>query len=416
AWEQLPGKIRDGSASLGASNWWQAGEKDLRWAAELGQNTHRLSVEWSRIEPRPGEWDDAALNRYRELLGNMRSMGMTPMITLHHFSNPIWLEYQGGWEHRDVIRTFVRYIRHVVEHLGDLCNLWCVINEPNVYAYYGYTLGIWPPGKQNLVRMYHVLNHMIRAYRAAYNAIHQLQSETMVGIAHHVRAFDPVNPTSPFDRSITRLIQHLFNRAVFDSMLDGKLRFPVGVGYIPGSQQAMDFIGLNYYAREFVSFDPTQPARMFSRSHLYSDTELGPEQWGEIYPHGLYRFIKDFARLGKPIFITENGRPDSSDEHRSRFLLTHLAAIWRAIQDGADVRGYYHWTLVDNFEWAEGWGLRFGLIALDLETGARTLRRSGELYAAICKAGGISREIVQCYAPEAMQAVFGPSLLRKSGK
>jgi len=408
AWEQTPGHIKGGDRSGRACDWWQRAEEDLDRAAEMGQNAHRLSLEWSRIEPREGEWNPQALARYRQIIAHLRAKGMEPLVTLHHFTNPLWLVEKGGWETEAVVPLFERYVTHVVEELGDLVTWWCTINEPNVYVFQGYADGVWPPGKQDMGLAFRVLRNMLLAHGAAYQAIHRQQPEAMVGVAHAVRGFDPANPHSPLDRLAARLPHYLFNELVAMAITRGVLAFPLARWQkVPALVGSLDYFGINYYTRDRVRFALTCPGDLFMRRFHTPGAEMSDGGYGEIYPEGLYRFLKWAAKYGKPVVVTENGLPDADDDQRPRFLLTHLAAVHRALQEGVPVRGYFHWSLVDNFEWAEGWSLRFGLIALDVETQERRLRRSGELYAEICRAGAITEDMVRRYAPEVLAQVLG---------
>ncbi len=411
-WEQQPGHIKDGSVSGPACDWWNRAEEDLALAAEMGQNAHRLSVEWSRIEPEEGRWDAQALARYRRMLEFMHQVGLKPLVTLHHFTNPRWLVEKGGWESPEVVRRFERYVIRVVDALGDLCDFWCTINEPNVYAYQSFGAGVWPPQKRNIRLVFRVLRNLAEAHAAAYHAIHRLQPEAEVGLAYNARIFDPANPSSPPDKLVSRLLDYLYNRAFLKAVTEGRVPFPLGRGErVDSLADTMDFTGFNYYVRDRVAFDITRPGEFFARRFATPGAEKGPEDWGEFYPAGLYRLAMDFSRYGKPIYVTENGCPDNTDEKRPRYIVQHLTALWKAIQEGAPVRGYFFWTLVDNFEWAEGWSRRFGLVALDPQTQRRTMRRSGELYARICKANALDRSMVAEFTPELLdswpEGVFG---------
>jgi len=400
-WEKEPGHIKDGSRSGAACDWWNRAEEDLKTAAEMGQNAHRLSVEWSRIEPQEGEWDEKAIARYRRLLEFMHQVGLKPMVTLHHFTNPRWLAARGGWETREVIPLFERYVTKVVESLGDLCDLWCTINEPNVYAYQSYGVAVWPPQKKSLLLLFRVLRNMVEAHAAAYHTIHRLQPEAQVGLAYNMHIIDPANPSSPLDRAVAWAQDYLFNRLFLKGVTEGRMCFPLGKGeLIEKAADSVDFSGLNYYSRHLVTFDLRCAGEMFGRRFTAPGSETGPGTWGEFYPLGLYRLVRELVAYGKPIYITENGCPDNTDEQRPRFIITHLTALWKAIQEGAPVKGYFFWSLIDNFEWAEGWGMRFGLIALDEKTQERRMKRSGELYARICQAKALTREMVGEFAPE----------------
>lgn len=407
-WEQTPGHIQNGDTSAVACDWWK-GERyrgDFDLARSLKQNAHRLSVEWSRVEPREGEWDADAIAFYRRVLGALRERGMTPLVTLHHFTNPRWLIPKGAWETEAVVSLFERYVTRVVQELGDLCDFWLTINEPSVYVYSGYVNADWPPGRQeSFGTAMRVGVNMLRAHAAAYHAIHRAQPGARVGIAHHIRPFKPEDPHSRLDRIVARIQDHLFNRMFILSLVDGRLRFPLSIhAHLPELANTQDYLGLNYYLSGRVIFDRSHPAMLFGR-------QMPPKPWGTSFDDELKRWFgngdldpdsfcssaKWFAQFGKPIYITENGICDARDEIRPRYLVSHLAALHQAIQEGAPVKGYFHWTLVDNFEWKEGWGLRFGLIANDPITQTRTLRPSADLYAQIARENGIADELIEKY-------------------
>jgi beta-glucosidase len=392
-WEQRPGKIWHGDRSGDACGWWRDPTPDLDRAAALGHNAHRLSIEWSRIEPREGVFDRAAIERYRAMLSALHGRGIAPMITLHHFTNPRWLEARGGWLHPETPARFAYFAARAVAELGDLCRLWCTINEPIVYATYSYLLGEWPPGISDVIATFRVAAALLHGHAAAARAIRQANPALRVGIVHHMRLFDPAT-RSPLDFAAAAAQDYLFNGAALVALHTGRLPPPLGLGVVPGLRDSCDFIGLNYYTRDFVAFDPRLPQEIFGRRFTppgapHSDAGRDAKPYGEIYPDGLYRALRRVARLGLPIYITETGLPDADDSRRPQFILEHLAAIHRAIEAGVDVRGVFLWSLVDNFEWAEGWGLRFGLYALDERTGERRLRPSGALYAAIARANAL---------------------------
>jgi beta-glucosidase len=411
AFEQRPGAIWHNDRSGLACDWWRNAERDFDLMAEMGHNSHRLSVEWSRIEPQEGTFDSTAIARYREMLAGLHQRGIEPMVTLVHFTLPLWLARQGGWQNPQAIGHFRRYVHHTVEHLGDLVGLWCTINEPNVYAALGYLLGEHAPGQRSLFRYFRVLGHLLQAHAAAYRMIHALDGSAMVGLVKNLQIFEPLEATDSLSRHLSRVLEHLFNELTLSSPQTGRLRFPLSLGSrIHGPlMDSLDFWGLNYYCRERVSLRARKGTRVgvlqpTPGAEVSDSGRNGP--YGEIYPLGMYRALRQIASLGKPIYITENGLPDADDDQRPRFLLTHLAQVQRAIREGADVRGYYHWAFTDNFEWAEGWDLRFGLVALDEKTQIRTPRPSAELYAQIIQANAITPEMVQSHAPDAVTDIF----------
>lgn len=408
-WEQTPGHIRHGDTSTVACDWWK-GERyrdDFDLARSLHQNAHRLSVEWSRIEPREGEWNADAIAFYRRVLSALRERGMTPLVTLHHFANPRWLRAKGAWETEAIVPLFERFAMRAAQALGDLCDFWVTINEPMVYAYTGYVNGNWPPGKKDFGLAMRVLTNVLRGHSAAYHAIHRAQPGARVGLAHNILPFKPANPNSALNRAIARLQDYAYNRVFLLALEDGRVRFPMGVGVrVPEANGAQDFIGLNFYFTRRVAVDFSQPGTFFGRTlpakpwGVSYDDEL--REWfgkGDIDPESFYRTVKWLAEYGKgkPIYVTENGVPDRNDELRPRCLITYLGALHRAIDEGAPVKGYFHWTLVDNFEWIEGYALRFGLIANDLATQTRTPKPSAAIYARIARENGIADDLIEKY-------------------
>lgn len=409
-WEQVPGHIRNNDRSGLACDQWNRYQEDFDLAAAMHNNAHRLGVEWARIEPRPGEWSKEAIAHYRQVMLALRERGLEPLVTLHHFTSPRWLAARGGWENPEVVSFFERYVSRVVEELGDLVSMWCTINEPGAYTYMGWVTGAWLPQKKDLRLGLTVLRHMLLAHAAAYQVIHKANPKAMVGIAHAMVVFDPANPASALDRWAARIRDRFFNDTVLSAQLYGEIRLPLGLGAkVPEVADTYDYFGVNYYYRNRVAFDWRQPSQFFGRNLLPPDYEPGMPFWRmEIYPEGLYRLCLRLAPYGKPIYITENGLFDNTDAHRPAFILTHLAALHRAIRDGAPVKGYYHWSLIDNFEWAEGFWTRFGLVHVDYATQKRTLKRSGQLYGEICAANAITEDMVERYAPQVRDQVFGP--------
>lgn len=400
-WEQRPNTIKRGHRSEAACDWWRNAEQDFILAQDMGLKSIRLSVEWSRIEPEPGRFDASAIERYRQMLSAMRARGLVPMVTLHHFSEPLWFAQRGGWLAHDAVALFTRFVEYVATQLGDLVNLWCTINEPNVYAYMGYVAGTFPPGEHELLKALTVMRTLLRAHAAAYRTLHRIQPEAQVGLAHNLRFFDPAHPINPLDRMVAGFQDTAYNEGILTPLARGVWRLPVGWGLAWGLRNTLDWIGINYYTRSLVSFDLSARETLFGREVLDPQLEVLDGGYGQLYPQGMARAVARIARqFRKPIYITENGIPDSDDDQRPRALLLHLHQLWRIMQENFPVRGYYHWTLVDNFEWSEGWTLRFGLVELDPMTGERVPRPSAALYSAIARANAITPELIDAYAPE----------------
>ena len=421
-WEQQ-GRILTGDQCGIADNWWQNAERDFNLAEQMESNALRLSLEWSRIEPQQGRWDSAALDRYRAMLLDLRRRGMKPVVTLHHFTEPLWFVERGGFAKRTNIRYFVDFVSQAVQSLRDLCDFWITINEPNIYAIQGYLLGAFPPGEQHLLRALHVLRNLLQAHVESFYVIRHLQPEGQIGLCLHYRLFDPANRLSPLDQAAAGLQNTFFNWAELQAMETGQFTFPLNwlLAPLQKASGARDFHGVNYYTREMVRFDPAVPAELFGRRFVRPGAirnDPGVDNnFGEIYARGIYRVLKAVYQRthgNKPIYITENGFSDAMDDRRPRAILEHLAMIHRAISEGIPVRGYLHWSLVDNFEWNDGWSVHFGLIELERPTMRRIPRASASMFGEICRANAITERIVARYAPDALDSIFGTEDTKQS--
>ncbi len=410
AWEQISGTIASNHRSGKACDWWSGRwQEDLDRAADSHQNLHRLSLEWSRIEPSPGVFDPAALAAYHDLLAGARRRGLRPMVTLHHFTNPAWFHDRGGWADPGAPELFERYVEKTLASLGGQADLWITINEPNVYAYAAYSAGAFPPGEKNLGKALQVLHHLVLAHARAYAAIHRRFPGAQVGLAHHVRGISPRSRFHPLEQLTAGLRNAVFNETVPRAVHDGWFRLPGRRWRIPQAAGTQDFFGLNYYTREVVAFDLRRPAELFGRSEHPAGGDLSPSGFLVNAPDGLWRALTWARGFRRPIWVTENGVEDAKDEMRPRYLAGHLRQLWRAANFNWDVRGYLHWTLVDNFEWERGWTQRFGLWELDTQTQERRKRPSADFYADICRRNGLASEAVARYAPEVLGDLFPES-------
>ena len=404
SFEQQEGRILAGHRSGLACDWWRNAESDLDRAAEMGTNAHRLSLEWSRIEPEPSVFDEDALGRYREIIQGMRQRGIDPMVTLHHFSNPLWLVEKGDFSADIVTEYFRRYTAKVAASLGDVVGKWVTINEPMVYLFARYFDGTFPPArKMGWNAGMKALRHLFSCHAIAYRTLKEANPQAIVGVAKNMPVFASRTGSLPTRWWAGRL-NWLFNELWMDGMVSGRLRWPAGRGSVPHLADSFDFVGINYYTRFYVRFPPT--GGEFYYKDWGPDAQVGDGNYGEVYPAGLFQVIKAAMRYGKPIYITENGLPDADDDLRPAFLLTHLREIWRAVSFNFPVMGYYHWSLVDNFEWDRGWTQRFGLYEMDPDTQARRIRPGGRLYTEICHANGISSDMAAQYAPELLATMF----------
>ena len=405
-WEQ-EGHTK-GISGLAADWWGGRWKEDFDRAAEGGQNAHRMSVEWSRIQPTPDTWDEEALERYRAMLRGLRDRGMTPLVTLHHFSDPLWFYERDGWERIEAVALYEKFVRKTVEALKEYCTLWCTINEPNVYALSGYVTGDFPTRHRGIRVVTRVLANLLRGHAAAYHAIHQIQPQARVGYAHHHRPMVSKRAWFPLDALMRRLRYDGVNMAFPSGISTGTMSTPAGKFRVPEAKGTQDYLGLNYYSTDTVSFHPGKPGELFTHSEFPTDGDMSETKFIANIPEGLFETIKWAVQRypDLPLVITENGVEDSHDRMRPRYLAQHIHQMWRAVNFNWPVKGYFHWTLVDNFEWERGWTQRFGLWELDVATQKRTKRPSADLYAEICKENGLSSEMVQKYCPEVFDKLF----------
>lgn len=405
-WEQTHGHIKHGASARVANDWWNGRfREDFERAQSLGQNAHRLSVEWSRLEPQQGEWDDAAMTRYREMLTALRERGMEPFVTLVHFTNPRWFLARGGWLKDDAPELMERYSARVVEALGDLCHFWITLNEPNLYMLLSYIWTGRPPGSGSIVQGLRVARNLILAHYRAYAAIHSVQPNAQVSLAHQWRWIVPANEKSLLDRAVAWQSSYLTNEMFIRALTQGRMPVPLGRGeQIGNGKMPLDYFALNYYFENHVAFDVTRPGSVFARQLPSAWLEGTPYQEfadaGNVAPNAFHELLKMLARLQLPLYITENGVFEVGYDNQSPYLVRHLAAIHRAIQDGVKINGYFWWTLVDNFEWDAGYWLRFGLYQLDVATQIRTKRPVADVYAEIAGANGISDALTERYGRE----------------
>lgn len=425
AWERKKlhyGKptIQTGEESGYACNFWETYKEDIALAKELGVNSLRLSVEWTAIEPQEGVFDEAALQHYKDVCAALWEAGIEPMITLYHWTHPLWFEEKGGFEREENIKYFVQYCVKVFKALSPQVNLWCTINEIGSVVVQAYVFGAFPPGRTNPWIAMKVMRCMMLAHCEAYRALKKLPGgyDAQIGIVHAYVPVEPHDlgymqpaalpeaPTKPIAAAwsllgLPRLLWALLNilermpavgmNFFFNSEMLKFLKTGTMLDWIPGlrtkvadAPDCYDFIGLNFYARVVVKSNvygfftggfKEGIAFPSCRAHeIMSDMEY------PVCPESLYSAIQDVASLGKPIYITENGAPDNRDDRRELWIKRYLYALSEAIRDGYDVRGYYYWSLMDNFEWDRGYSKKFGLYEVDFETLERKLRKGARAY------------------------------------
>jgi beta-glucosidase len=354
------------------------------------------------LQPRPGKWDSNALQRYREMLQALREHGIQPMVCLHHFTHPAWFEELGGFLHRDAPLRFEEFAARVVAGLSDLCDQWVTINEPNVYAALGYVLAEFPPGaKGKVLSALRVINNLARSHARAYRSIHEIQPQAEVGWAQHFAVFNPADNRSFLDRWTARNMHALFNETFLRIIEHGSMSFPLTLleGDLQEAVGTCDFVGLNVYSRFRVEFNLKHIRQLCANVFVPPDVPQGDagtdRPYGEAYPPAIRYAVQRASKLHKPMYILENGVPDATDRIRPWLMVNAIKEVHSLVTEGHDIRGYFHWTLTDNFEWSEGWRLRFGLVELDPETQKRTLRRSAELFREIAHANGIPDHIAE---------------------
>ena len=372
----------DGGHCRVACNHYHRYKEDVDWMTELGVNAYRMGIEWSRLQAAPfAPLNQNELERYAHLLDRLKTANITPMVVLHHFSNPPWITAQGGWLNPATVPAFVDYVAKLVPALKERVSLWNTFNEPDTYASLTYLLGGFPPfHKWRLWSYRKVIKHMARAHVRASEIIRREGNGSQtpeIGIAKNWTFFGAFQKHALWDRLLATISHHTFNRFVLDTFLEGQRR------------AASTFLGVNYYGlARFKNFQPMVPAGDACPKQL---AQLGVvcDDMFERHPAGLGAILRNFHRqYGLPFYITEHGAASGNDEFRIRDLTAHLGELRGAMNDGADVRGFFYWSLLDNFEWQFGYSKKFGLLAVDFddEKLPRRITRVGEFYRSICRA------------------------------
>ena len=361
AWEHTPGGPC-AEPSGDACDFYHRYRDDLALVARLGQKVFRFSIEWARIEPEEGEFSRAELAHYRRVIGACHDSGLIPMVTLHHFTSPRWFAARGGWEEADNVRFFARYAERAMRELGDLIPYVCTINEPNIAATIGYLSGVFPPGKRDREARHRVNQNFIAAHLQAVDAVKSGPGSAQVGLTLAMSDYQAVEGGEDQLERIRGAMHDVFLDAVRN---DGS-----------------DFIGVQTYSRQRIG-----PEGALGPESGVEVTQMGYEFW----PQSLEATVREAAaRTQKPVIVTENGIGTDDDTRRIAFTETALRGLHAAIQDGIDVRGYIHWSAMDNFEWARGYGMTFGLIAVDRETFERRPRPSAAWFGEVCRRNGLA--------------------------
>ncbi len=342
-------------------------EKDFDIAQSLGHNAHRLSFEWSRIEPKKGEFDEKEIEHYRKVLKALHVRGMTPFVTLWHWTNPVWISQNGGWENKETVDSFIKYVKKITESFtAEEISMWMPLNEPGTFIGMSYVQGAFPPNAKNLFRANRAFKNLMKAYREAYKIIHASHKNAQVGISHYAVFMEPYK-NKIVNKLIVPILEYFRNWRFLNSVND-----------------CNDFIGIQFYHRDNIdlSLDGSGKWGLINSKdqHLW----INDLNW-DMCPSGLYPILIRAAKYNKPIYITENGLPDRDDQNRSLFIKQNLFWIHKAIKEGVLIKGYFYWSLLDNFEWDKGFWPRFGLVAINYKSLERKIRPSAYEYASICK-------------------------------
>lgn len=427
--------IKTGEDSGYACDFWAKYPEDIPLITELGCNALRISVEWTAIEPVEGQFNQEALDHYKDLIKQCNDAGIDVMVTLYHWTHPKWFDDKGAFENVANIFYFVRYCEKVFEALHDQVTLWCTINEIGSVIIQAYVRGVFPPGKKNPLLAMKVMRTMMLAHCEAYKALKKLPGgyEAQIGLVHAYVPFEvyhlgynrptalSTEPTKPVNapwiwsdiphymwarRHAVELVGSAYMSFFFNDQMLKFLKTGTMLEWIPGlklevkdASKCFDFIGLNFYARVVLKSNVRNCIKHTAKNLVrwalgqeLDSTEVEPAEpycrEGEIMsdmqypvcPESLYEAVKEFSTLGKPIYITENGAPDGKDDRRETWIKRYLFALSEAIRDGYDVRGYYYWSLMDNFEWDEGYAKKFGLYEVDFVTQERKLRNGAKAY------------------------------------
>lgn len=353
--ERYPNPLQEENYISGAAcDHYHRFREDFDIAKSLGHNAHRFSIEWSRIEPEEARFDEREIEHYRDVIAALRVRTIEPFVTLWHWTLPLWVRDKGGVAAGAFPQYFERYVRYITGALGRDVTYWMTLNEPTSVIVNGFIRGIWPPQKRNIVDALGVFRILAAAHRTAYQTIHEIAPHAQVGFGNIVTYTEPYRRTNILDNTTVRIAHFWFNQYFFRLTGD----------------RTHDYIALQNYFHKRIQF----PWRIKNDNETLSDIN-----W-ELYPESLYHLLKEWGSKRKPIYITEHGLADVRDRYRAWYIREAAAQIGRARKEGVDVRGYFHWSLLDNFEWDKGFWPRFGLVEVNYKTLERTIRPSALEY------------------------------------
>jgi beta-glucosidase len=419
-WDEFcrrPGAVVAGDTGEPGADHYRRFERDVALMAELGLGAYRFSIAWPRIRPDGGEPNPAGLDFYERLVDSLLDNGISPWATLYHWDLPQALEERGGWANRDTAFRFADYAHTVLDRLGDRVPVWTTLNEPWCSAFLGYAKGIHAPGRTEPRAAVAAVHHLLLAHGLGLAAIREHAPHADGGITLNLFPVEPADSTVQSDVDAARRIDGLQNRIFLDPVLRGGYPVdtfadltPYGLidhihdGDLDLISAPIDLLGVNYYRAHTVAAgpEPVHPSEWVGTEHAEFVSRGLPrtDSGWEVQPPGLVDVLVRLHREYPPIplHITENGAayrdsvdPDGEirDEARIAFLDAHLRAAHTAIQHGVDLRGYFYWSLLDNFEWAEGYAKRFGIIHVDFISQRRTLKHSAHWYAQVISANAL---------------------------
>jgi beta-glucosidase len=414
-----PGKIRNGDTGDVAADHYHRMPADVQLIGDLNIPAYRFSIAWPRIQPDgKGKVNAPGLDFYDRLVDNLLARKIQPFVTLYHWDLPQALQDEGGWTNRTTAQRFAEYTQIVAQRLGDRVNYWITHNEPFVTAMAGHYTGEHAPGKRDLTAALQAAHHLLLSHGLSVQVIRsQVQRPVNVGITLNLTTVHPASE-SQADHAAAIRYDGIQNRLFLDPALRG--RYPEDMLNLFGSlfpqihpndmeiiHTPLDFLGANYYNRTIIRHDPDYPLVNLQEIHL--EGREYSQMW-EIYPEGIYEVLVRLWNEYHPpkIYITENGTavPDGLDAdgrirdyRRIRFIRDHIAECHRAIQAGVPLHGYFVWSLMDNFEWAWGYDMRFGLVYVDFKTLQRTVKESGRWYSQVIRQNGLDLNIGAPYFP-----------------
>ena len=376
--EMIEGKIANHDVSGNAVDHYHLYDRDFQIMKDLGFTTHRLSIEWSRIYPKQDAINYEEVEHYRKVLEDMRSKNLLSLVTLHHFTSPNWFIEKGGFKKKKNLVYWREFVITICKELGELIDVFNTINEPFVYSTMSYFQGVHAPGEKGFIKYAKVGNNVVRAHFIAVAEIRKLCPGTPVGIVKNLINFNTKRGFNPINSIARKIMNWGYNKRPLQAIF--KQRIPFGFQKIKEGDIG-DFIGVNYYIKGTVGMRYPE----FMLGHEENADRITQMGWG-MHPDGLAVELRRLVKLTNlPIFITENGIATDDDEWRIEYIEAHLKQIIKLREEGIDIRGYYYWSILDNFEWAEGYFPKFGLVAVDRNTMERQIKPSGEVLGEISK-------------------------------